>query len=101
MSDSKIEKLREKICDELDKLLIESYEHFSSRDLLEVVIERTFSGYKGISNMTNEELLEVFNDEIDNIYEVEEEAADAADKLRTLAAEFEMELVAEKELLSE
>jgi len=94
MEQTKIELLRDEIYDALDTLLRDSFSHFSSRDLIDAMLESQHCGFIGYSNMNDEQLLETFKDELDNF-----EDDEAFDEFRDLAAKLEMELAVEKELL--
>ena len=94
MEQTKNELLRDEIYDVLDTLLRDCYGHFSGRDLIDVILENQHGGFIGYVNMTDEQLLQTFKDELDNF-----EDDEAFDEFRDLAARFEMELAIEKELL--
>lgn len=106
MGSEKLKDLRHAMMDEMEKHMSDSLSYHGGRDLTQTIIDLSFGGCKGIENESDEELLALYRDEMYESYEENEDGtyedmSDKAIKLRDLADQYELELIAEKELLGE
>ena len=109
MDSQKLKDLREKMMNEMETVMVEFHSHSSRGDVIRDLMDIIFDGCKGLVNETNEEFLEAYKNEMWEHYEECEdedtlmyvEQDDKAVRIRSYASEFELELVAERELLGE